>query len=121
MFKINLQAADRYQDIVKQGKEVAEKVMRLSREDCLAAHEKLRQICWPDFLGDEPALWRELSDDEKTMLLWDAVRCIEDRIPYKERMRYERQHLYGETEEQFNEWWESRMFELLERIAARLS
>ena len=71
--KKTLQAVDRYQDIVKQGQEVAEKVMRLSREDCLAAYEKLRQIYWPDFLGDKPALWRELSDDEKQFLLQEWI------------------------------------------------
>ena len=121
MRKKTRQAVERYQDIIKLSQEVAEKVMRLSREDCLDAYEKLRQIYWPDVLGDKPALWRELSDDEKQFLLQDAIRYIENRIPMKERLRYLRWEMFGESDEQFNEWWESRLFELLEQIAARLN
>lgn len=121
MFKSKKKAEERVTEILRQGEEVAEKVMRLSREDSLHVYVMLREYAWPYPLGDPPEIWQELNDPEKGLLLMDATLHIEDRIPFKERKRFERKMRYDETEAQFEVWWESRWFELLERIAARLS
>ena len=120
MFK-RKKADERVAEILRQGEEVTKKVMRLSREDSLHVYVELRENVWPYSLGGPPDIWQELNDQEKCHLLMDAIQHIENRIPLKERKRFERKMRYDETEAQFEDWWESRWFELLERIAARLS
>lgn len=82
-------------------------VEALPRQKCLEIYESLKVAQWHEALGTEPEGWGYMTTGDRRFILGDAVRHIEDRIPLKERKRYERQKKYGETEEQFNEWWES--------------
>lgn len=95
-------------------------VSMLDRYHLLEAHLIMAGNNWPSFIPGIPDDWDEMSHETRGEILSDALCYIEDRVSLKERLRHDRKNRYNETEEQFNDWWESRVVTALEQIASRL-
>ena len=95
---------------------VTEFVEKLPRNSLMDAYMEIYAGNIP--CGDAPKWWDDpVFYEYRKIVLDDAIRYIEDRIPLKERLRHERKGLYGETDEQFAEYWESRWLQAIEKIS----
>lgn len=106
-----------YADLARRGKELSLLVDGLPRSALFDVLEKVEIGEWPEDVTPIPDGWETLSAEKRYFALSDTHKKIADRIPLKERKRHERRKLYGESEEQFQEWWESQFMELLQRLA----
>lgn len=107
-----------YAELYRRGNELSLLVDGLPRSALLDAFEKVEIGEWPKGVAPIPDGWETLPAEKRHFALSDAHKKIADRIPLKERKRHERRKLYGESEEQFQEWWESQIVELLQRLAS---
>ncbi len=116
----NKQRIDRVLELEREGRDLIPKIVGLPREKCLEIYGILQNFQWPDELGDKPSGWEQMSAFDFSCLVNALTEYLEEMIPLKERKRHERALKFGETEEQFNEWWESYLIESLHIIAGRL-
>ncbi len=100
--------------------ELREAVSKMPMRDCLGTYQELRNGRWPDGISGKPDDWDSMQPDDRVFVLFDALHVLERRIPLKDRLRTERHEQYGESEEEFNLWWQSYVVELLQKIANRL-
>ena len=105
-----------YAELLRE-KELSLLVDRMPRSVLLDVFEKIDNGEWPEDVAPIPDGWEKLPAEQRYLVLSATHKKIADRIPLKERKRHERRKLYGESEEQFQEWWESQFMELLQRLA----
>ena len=106
--------------LIEIGAETANKVNELPKRRRLEIYALLCAGEWVADLGTKPDNWDAMSQGDRDLILDDSIRCIIDEISLKERSRYLRMTLQGETQEEFNDWWESRFLEALLKIASRI-
>lgn len=105
---------------IRKAMELKEVVADVPREWLLDVYWMLMDLQWPEKLCEKPSGWDQMTYHDQYHFLYYATSYIEDRISLKERMRYIRAREYDETEEQFNDWWESLFVEALQRFASRI-
>ena len=89
---------------------------RLSNEELLDVRYRLRSIEWPEELGSAPEGFKEMGPEEKVYHTQPWTDLIDCKISRKSLARYIHTHELGESEEQFEDWWQSEIYTMLENI-----
>ena len=95
--------------------EAEELIESIPREKYPEIWDKLNCYEWHPALGNAPQGWDSMTRDEKMPYIetWNAVLdCSE-----KEKLRFHHIHNLGRTEQQFEDWWDSKVFQdIMEEI-----
>ena len=76
---------------------------------------------WPTELGEAPIGWEGMTDEERIHnSKYRAVRDIlEITIPRKTRLRYHHIHNIGRSEAEFEDWWQSEIYDALKVLGEK--
>lgn len=91
----------------------------LPYEKLLEIWSRMRIWLWPEELGTAPEGFCEMGPDEKLYHIHPWMELIEGMTSRKSRMRYLHIHELGRSEEQFEDWWQSEMYTMLENMENR--
>lgn len=69
--------------------------------------DRLNQWEWHSALGEEPAGWQSMTKDEKHKIIHPFMLSIEVTVGKKALLRYHHKHNLGETNQHFEDWWDS--------------
>lgn len=102
-------------DNLKHLLEAEELSKSIPREQYPEIWNELNQFQWHPALGSAPQGWDSMTYKEKMPYIetWNSVlNCSE-----KEKLRYHHIHNLGRTEQQFEDWWDSKVFQdIMEEI-----
>lgn len=101
-------------------KAAEKRVQQLPKKRLLEIYSDICDGKWVEDLGAKPDDWDAMTAYDQHFILRDSVRYIETRICRKERERFQRMMVFGDSPEEFNEWWESQFLEALQKIASRI-
>jgi hypothetical protein len=101
--------------------DVYELVNRLPREILPMVENALNEWEWPNELGEAPTGWENMTPDEKFSnskfrALCDTLGII---IPTKVSLRYHHTNNLGRSEEEFEDWWQSEIYDALKLLGEK--
>jgi hypothetical protein len=108
--KITESDVDREWKIIK----ISEEIKKIPHEKLLRIYDAMSRYIWSDDLPSKPEGWEEMSFAEKDKWSHWIVKSIEQELSRKTILRHHHTHNLGRTEEQFNDWWDSKILSGLE-------
>lgn len=102
--------------------EASEKVKAIPKSSLVRIKDEMNHWNWPEELGEAPAGWEAMTMDEKFKHPKFRAICseLDSHVFEKASLRYHHIHNLGRTEEEFEDWWQSRMWETLEMLRDEL-
>lgn len=99
--------------------QIDEIISSFSEEELLEMGHRLNRFEWPDALGSAPEGFEEMIPGLKLFHIDPWARAIELHTSKKARLRYVHTRELGRSEEQFEDWWQSEMFQMMENMDGR--
>ena len=96
--------------------QIDEIISSFSEEELLEMGHRLNRFEWPDALGSAPEGFEEMIPGLKLFHIDPWAMAIELHTSKKARLRYVHTRELGRSEEQFEDWWQSEMFQMMENI-----
>ena len=95
--------------------EASEKVKAIPKSSLVRIKDEMNNWNWPEELGEAPEGWETMTLDEKfDHPKFRAINLeLDCRVSKKASLRYHHIHNMGRTEEEFEDWWQSCMWEAL--------
>lgn len=96
--------------------QIDEIISSFSEEELLEMGRRLNRYEWPEELGSAPEGFEGMCLEVKRFCIEPWADAIDLHTSKKARLRYRHIHELGNSEEQFEDWWQSEIYTMLENI-----
>ena len=83
-------------------------LLALPYEEKVKVYYALNEWRWPESLGEAPEGWASMGHGDKHAVIRPISLSIRLMVGEKATLRYLHTHKLGETDRQFEDWWDSR-------------